>query len=54
MDKEYLLMFKIKNAGFDYEWFDTEEELRSRIKQLGNLVEDIEALHIKDVEQLDI
>jgi hypothetical protein len=54
MNKEYLLTFKIQNAGYDFEWFDTEEELKDRIFQLGSYISEIDAIHIKDCEPVEV
>lgn len=53
MDREYLLTYNINNGGFDFEWFDTEEELRERACELGNNVAIIDAVHIKDADGIE-
>jgi hypothetical protein len=52
MDKEYLLTYKINGAGYDYEWFDTEDEIRSRIEQLEPITSCIEAMQVKIIKYI--
>ena len=50
--KDYLLTYRIKNAGFDFEWFDSEEELLERVDFLGSQIEDIDAIELRVVRTI--
>jgi len=51
-DKEFLLTYKVRGAGFDFEWFDTEEELLERVKQLGDNIMAVDGLQIKVIKHI--
>lgn len=50
--KDFLLTYKIKNAGFDFEWFNTEEELLERVDFLGDNIEEVDAIELRVIEHI--
>jgi len=52
MHKNFLLTYKIVGAGYDFEWFDTEEELLARVEFLGNNIEEIDGIQLQVIKQV--
>ncbi|CAI6276527.1 hypothetical protein MKS87_11390 [Bacillus subtilis] len=51
-DKEYLLTYK-KNGTTDFDWFDTEEEMRNFYEENKN-IEIIDSIRIWNVQEIDL
>jgi len=51
-DKEFLLTYKVKDAGFIFKWFETEKDLLDRVEKLGDSVWFINAIQIKVVKNI--
>jgi hypothetical protein len=52
VNREYLITFRKKNGLYDYEWFDTEEEMRDYIKRKRGKIEITDTIRVVEMEHI--
>ena len=53
MDKRFLVTYLSTEGGFDYSWFETEEEMKEFILSNNYIDEVMDCIEIKEARDID-